>query len=109
MLTPLCYNVFREAKDFLSLNQSHDIIAYHLYLLADAGYIEYKQLPVLGITYPKIIVKYLTSAGCDYLDSVRNASVWNKTKEKLAAVGGQASLDIVKALAEHVAKSFLGI
>lgn len=98
-----------EVNDFLGLNPSRDIIAYHLYLLANAGYIECTQLPVLGTRYPKTIVKWLTPAGCDYLDSVRDASVWNKTKEKLVAVGGQASLDIVKDLAVHVARSFLGI
>lgn len=96
-------------SDFADLEPNQDVVDYHLYLLADAGYIDCFSVNVVGHYYPQYLVKWLTSDGCDYLDAVRSASIWETTKDKLSAVGGQASLDIVKAVAEHLALSVLGI
>lgn len=98
-----------DSSAFTSLNPDSEIIDYHLYLLADSGYIDYSEVNTIGHFYPQIIVNWMTNAGCDYLDAVRSASIWETTKDKLSAVGGQASLDIVKAVAEHLALSVLGI
>ena len=51
----------------------------------------------------------LTSDGYDYLDSIREASIWKKTSDKLIQVGGSAALDVVKSLAISVVKDRLGI
>lgn len=96
-------------SDFSSLSDNPNILDYHLYLLADAGYVDYVSCNLVGYFYPQILIKWMTNDGCDYLDSIRSASVWDKTKEQLAKIGGQASFDIVKTIAEHVALSFLDI
>ena len=97
------------SNDFKNLNPDVNVIDYHLYLLADSGYIDYMDVNTIGHFYPQIRVNWMTSSGCDYLDAVRSASIWKTTKNKLSEIGGQASLDVVKAVAEHFALSALGI
>jgi hypothetical protein len=46
----------------------------------------------------------LTWAGHDYLDSVRDQTIWNKTVEAVAETGGSAALEVVKAVAMGFAK-----
>ena len=41
----------------------------------------------------------ITFAGHDFLDSVRDNSLWEKTKAAVADTGGNATLEIVKGLA----------
>lgn len=97
------------SNDFQNLNPDVNVIDYHLYLLADSGYIDYMDVKTIGHFYPQIRVNWMTSSGCDYLDAVRSASIWKTTKNKLSEIGGQASLDVVKTVAEHLALSALGI
>ena len=101
-------NATLSSSSFHDLNENKDLIDYHLYLLADAGYIEYLEVPIIGNYYPQIIVQWITNDGCDYLDSIRSPKIWVKTKEKLKDVGGQASFDVVKTIAEHLVMSMLG-
>lgn len=101
-------NATLSSSSFHDLNENNDVIDYHLYLLADAGYIEYLEVPIIGHYYPQIIVQWITNDGCDYLDSIRSPKIWAKTKEKLKDVGGQASFDVVKTIAEHLVMSMLG-
>ena len=46
----------------------------------------------------------LTNEGHDFLDSIRNETVWNRTKVKLVEFGGSSSLEVVKTLAISVFK-----
>ena len=51
----------------------------------------------------------MTWSGHDMLDAFGNDTVWAKTKTKVSSTVGTASLEIVKAVAEGVTKSMLGI
>ena len=79
-----------------------DEINFHLMLLQDCGYIDSSYDSKLGRT-KFVHFSRLTSQGCDYLDSVRDNSVWDQTKSKLASVGGSAALETIKAVAAKVA------
>ena len=81
--------------------------AYYVQLLLDAKFIVALDLSVTDC--PAYIIQRLTSAGCDYIDSIRDARVWNKVKEKLSSIGGSATLEIVKSIAISCIKSVLGI
>ncbi len=81
-------NATLSSSDFADLEPDQNIVDYHLYLLADAGYIDADEVNTIGHYYPQYLVKWLTNDGCDYVDSIRSASIWEKTKEKLASVGG---------------------
>lgn len=56
-----------------------------------------------------IMIKRLTADGCDYLDNIRNDTIWNKTKEAISNVGGTCALDIVKSIAGKIILSQAGI
>lgn len=79
-------------------------INFHLMLLQDCGYIDRQYDRKLGRTKFVHFCR-MTSQGCDYLDSVRDDSIWDRTKAKLTTVGESAALDTIKAVAAKVAIS----
>lgn len=85
------------------------LIRFHVELLIDANYIDVRKIPVLGVQHPDFYIYRLTNDGCDYLDAVRNDTVWSKCKDKLLPVGGTATLDVIKDVSVAVAKTMLGI
>ena len=55
-------------------------IGYQLELLEDAGYIDVRIIKDhVGIGYLDAFIVRMKMAGHEYLDSVRNPEVWNKT------------------------------
>jgi hypothetical protein len=45
--------------------------------------------------------------GHDFLDTIRSESVWRETKRRLGEKGITASVEVIKSLAESVAKQVL--
>ena len=62
--------------------------AYHVMLLCDAGY----------MTNVTADTNRMTSSGHDYLDAIRDDTVWAKIKDVAAGVGG-VTLGVMKELA----------
>lgn len=85
-----------------------ELVSYHIELLKDCDYIETSS-PFFGSGYADYTVIRMTSLGCDYLDNVRNDTVWNETQNKLKAYGGSLALDIVKSLAGTIIREKLGL
>lgn len=104
-------------------------VQYHLRLLLDAKYIEGKDnlsmeslfaaprensvvglenayMEKNGLTPPKVIVTRMTWEGHDFLDTVRDSKVWEKTKEAVKGVGG-VSIDTIKDVAKELAKGLI--
>jgi hypothetical protein len=74
-------------------------IHYQVRLLSDAGYIEASFAGPWPEPYFSVI-RRLTNSGHDYLDSVRDPKVWERTKKELAKVpGGSGPMEFVKDLA----------
>ncbi|MCH4157668.1 MAG: DUF2513 domain-containing protein [Acidaminococcaceae bacterium] len=84
-------------------------VGYQVSLLSDCNYLEVSKMALLGLDYYNYTIFRLTSAGCDYLDSVRDPGIWAKTKTKLESVGGSVSLDVVKDVACKLVAIQLGI
>jgi Hypothetical protein (DUF2513). len=69
--------------------------SYHIKLLLQAGLIEAGTIKALGM--PTIYyAKSLILNGHEFLNSIRNPSVWNKVKERAREVGISLTLDIAK-------------
>ena len=80
----------------------------HLQLLVDAGLIATAKSRYTPDWDPEEIGRTffrLTNAGHNYLDAIRDESIWSKTKAAVAETGGSASLEIVKSLAVGFLKS----
>lgn len=85
----------------------HVIVAEHLHLLFEAGYIdggyhrdEFAMQPD-GVPAGNL---WLRNDGHDFLDSIRDERVWLKTKKRVLEVTGSASLEVVKHVAEQIAR-----
>ena len=70
---------------------------YHVELLCDAGHLT----RVSRSSYR------MTNAGHDFLNAIRSDSIWKQTKDALAKIGGNATLDIMKQLAVGYLKKSL--
>ena len=77
-------------------------VEYNLGLLVDAGYVK----PLKGLAY---LVRGITWNGHEFLDAVRSDDVWRRVRERLAILGGTASLATIKALADEFAREVLGL
>jgi Hypothetical protein (DUF2513) len=69
------------------------IISEHVRLLAESNYVEATD------TDRGPFPIRLTMKGYDFLESIRNETVWNTVKSQVKEKGGSATLEIVKALA----------
>lgn len=69
------------------------VIAYHLTLLIEAGIIEGRD----GMRMP--MLRRLTWAGHDFVDSIRDPDVWMKTRKNAMAAGG-FTVDLLSDLAK---------
>ncbi|SFV27765.1 MULTISPECIES: DUF2513 domain-containing protein [unclassified Pseudoxanthomonas] len=93
---------------------TRDQIAYHLGLIVRAGYAEGPQPrysssgsdPTIPLA---VVVNRLSPAGHDFIAALRDDTVWAKVKERLAKVGGSASLDVIGQVGASVAKQMLGL
>ena len=79
------------------------VMTYTAELLIKAGFVE--EDPDLNNT----ILIGLTWEGHDFLDSIRGDKVWKGTREKLIEIGGSATFSVVKAVAEKVALTVVGL
>ena len=93
-------------EDFLGANGKAAVIALHLSLLADAGFIEV--MKPKNADWEDCTVKRMTFAGYEYLDSIRNDGIWHNVKAKIGELGG-VTLDMVKELAVEAAKQHFGL
>lgn len=88
---------------------SHEEIAYQIYLLMDAGYIDAFGKTSLGCCQATYTIYSLTSKGHDYLDNIRDPGIWKKTKDKLGSFVCSASLELIQSAALSVIQNKLGI
>lgn len=96
-------------QTFRELCDDDVILSLHIQLLVDAGFIEVSDPFYADDTVQDFVINRITFVGYDYLDTVRDESVWNEIKQKLISIGKSASLDVVKALGTAIVKQHLGI
>lgn len=69
-------------------------VIYHLNLLKEIGYIDDFSEDILGSLY----AGQLTWEGNDYLDKIRDNSVWKKTKDVISQKGLPLVFDTIKTI-----------
>lgn len=81
---------------------SMDQVAYHCALLFEGGYVhDYKGQNSGGAIYTFGVAR-LTWDGHDFLDKIREDTIWNKTKDTIASKGLPLAFDIVKAVSSGI-------
>jgi hypothetical protein len=94
-----------EPSYVVSSERPDDPAFYHVGLLSEARFIR----AVFMNAPPAYFVSGLTWAGHDFLDSVRDDSVWAAVKRRLGSVSGAVSLDVLKAVVTEVVSGRLGL
>ena len=89
--------------------QEFNRISYHIELLLDEGFIEAESIPIMRTTHNDYIITRITSRGHNYLDSVRNDTVWNQTKAKLGDLASSVTLSTITDVAQTLVRQMLGI
>ncbi len=86
-----------------------DHVLYNIALMKDAGLIEaYVEDDVRGRPCAAVINR-LTWAGHDFLDSIRDESIWVKAKEKVIKPMGSFTFGLLKEyLSSEIKRSLLG-
>lgn len=97
-------------EDFMEENKySFNEVSYHISLLLDNGFIEAAEIPIAGTLYSAYWVQRLTMYGHDYLDSVRDESIWRQTKERLGKCASSVALPTIAEVASNIIKASIGI
>lgn len=82
-----------------------DLVMYQLIILSEAGFIKLRGLTIAFTPntrkYDDIKIERLTLHGHDYLDTIRNDTVWKKTLQKIEAVGPSVAFELVSKIASH--------
>lgn len=81
-----------------------DEVIGHIDLMIKAGLLEGEAHPTQGYFY----INGLSWTGHDFLDSARNATVWNATKERLKQAGGW-TFELVGEILKAETKKLLGL
>lgn len=85
---------------------SHEEIVYHINLLTAHGLIE--SHPQNDYASPDcVVIDGLTWDGADYLDAIRDARVWDRTKQVIKDTVGSTTLSVVKETAVAVATNLI--
>lgn len=96
-----------DPRDWLDIEipgKSQLEVAYHIRVLAEAGFIEAHNLSSQQI-YDWRATR-LTFQGHEFLDTVRSPEIWRKTKEGVSKVGG-AGIELLFAVGKAYAKQQL--
>lgn len=83
-------------------------ISYHMALLIEAGLVNGQISKSLNQEVNDFLARRLTWEGHEFLDSIRNDTVWAKTKNAFLDKGVEMSFDLVKAFAKELIKETLG-
>lgn len=76
-----------------------ETVAYHCKIMYQAGLIDHYQAEYAGDGLYMFAVGSLTWEGHDYLDKVRDDSLWGKTKDAITKKGLPLVFDTIKAVA----------
>ena len=90
---------------------SRQEIEYHLRLLINGELVDGQATPLSGYNYA-IRINGLTWEGHDFLDAIRDDSIWSKMKEKASHAGQdihKLPLEMVKSLAVSALKELPGL
>ena len=106
----LAIEAYKDLKQDLKFEiegYSEEQIMYHMKILADGGLIEAIDASTFeGICF---IPQGLTWSGYEFLDAIRNETVWKQTKEVVRDKGGSLPFEVLKSLAIEFLKKFVGL
>ena len=109
LLTVEEYFPFREREAVWPTSVSKEELDYHCAILIDAGLLKGSYSRVMTGDFD-IIVEHLTPYGHEYVDALRNETVFKRVQERLTVSKlASASIDVVLSLAKKISREMLGL
>jgi hypothetical protein len=87
--------------------RSEQEIAYHVYLLADAGLIEAENAS--SHSGPKWYAKHLTYEGHEFVEAARDDTRWHRAKDNVTKTAGALLRNRISMLCHFLAAEFPGV
>ena len=84
-------------------------VGYHCHLVMQAGLAEGVDMSVNEIQEPQARLLTLTWNGHDFLDAVRNETIWKRLKGTVKDKGGSLPFSVIQSLAIEIAKNVAGL
>lgn len=94
--------------DLVIEGYTEDQVAYHAYIMGQAGLIEVADSTNLGSSGPEALIKNMTWEGHEFLDAAREPKRWAEARALLHQAGG-ASFKVWTAVLTELVKKSLGI
>lgn len=82
-------------------------IAYNMELLIEAKIVNGQMSEEITLEPQDFFAERLTWEGHEFLDSIRNDSIWEKTKREFSKNGLSMTFDLIKAVASGLASSLV--
>lgn len=98
-----------DSSDLVDAEHDERSVADHVQQLKDAGLVEASVLRSAQDGPVAAQVDRLTWHGHEFLEAIRNDTVWSKTKDAMRKRGGAVTLDIVQSVATAIAKGMWGV
>ena len=95
-------------KDIEVDGHSEASVAYHIYLLIDAGFVEGIDTTRMGSGGPTGLARRMTWEGHEFLDAAREPERWGVVKKMIGKIGG-ATLPVWATLLENLRLEALGL
>ncbi|QDP72186.1 DUF2513 domain-containing protein [Legionella israelensis] len=83
-------------------------VTYHVQLLIDAGLIDANIYGTTSSEPNDFLLRRLTWHGHEFLDSVKNESIWLKTKETFKSKGISMTFETIKTVAIGLISKYIG-
>jgi hypothetical protein len=100
-------------EDLAKLHTDWQLIATHLRLLKEADLVDgiaiYRGIGSRDVAVNAAVPPSLTWAGYDFLDAIRDETVWEKAKGQAAKTGGAVTLAVLTQLATYYLMEKLGM
>lgn len=91
------------STSLVSDKYSREIIGYHFLILDEAGLIVANVRAADNDPYYIAVASRLTWEGNDFLDAVRDESIWKKVRSTIGKITGGASFEVFKTVASSLA------
>lgn len=90
------------STDLVTDEYSRDVIGYHFLILDEAGLIMANVKAADNDPYYIAVASRLTWEGNDFLDAVRDESIWKRVRSTIGKITGGASFEVFKTVASSL-------
>lgn len=88
---------------------SEEQISHHVYLMAQAGLVESRNIQSSSRPYPAGLLISVTWEGHDFADAAKNESTWKKVAVPIISEGASFTFALLKESLSQYAKGVLGL